>query len=291
MASGDTTVSSVSDALNVMVASARMVRDYDPVVPRTVDRQRLRDGTGTAWIEDRVELLTAQDVDEQTILDNPQQYQDTKFSVTPTFSGISTFVSDRTMRRADPKVTAMLRGQAMARAIGRKKDVDGTLVFASFTTALAGTGQTLNHGFIAAGVSRITGNTTEPGERPINVVLHPYGIKDLRDEIVVGIGTYIVPAGMSADMYRQGFQGQIAAANVFECGNIAINATPDARGAVFAQRAIVLVEGMDMKKYERFRPDKGAGGTEYYLYDEYNYGIRRDAWGFSILHDATAPSN
>ena len=59
MATGDTLVNNVSDALNVMVASARMVRDYDAVVPKTVDRQRLAENTGLSWIEDRVELLEA----------------------------------------------------------------------------------------------------------------------------------------------------------------------------------------------------------------------------------------
>lgn len=291
MASGDTTTGSVADALNTMVAAARMVRDYDAVVPKTVDRQRLAEHTGLSWIEDRIELLTATTVTENTILDNPQQYQDTKFSVTPTYSGIMTFVSNRTMMRADAKVVALLRGEAMSRALQRKKDTDGIAQFALFTTTLAGTGQTLHSGFISAGASRIKGNSTEPGTGTLNAVLHPFGVKDLQDELVVGVGTYTIPEGLTAETYRRGFSGTVTGVNVWEDGNIAINSTPDARGAIYDKNAIVLVEGMSMKSYDRFRPDKGAGGTEYYLYDEYAYGQRRDAWGFSILHDATSPSN
>lgn len=291
MATGDTLVNNVSDALNVMVASARMVRDYDAVVPKTVDRQRLAENTGLSWIEDRVELLEAQNVEETTVMDNPQQYSDTKFSITPTYSGIMTFISDKTLRRADSKVTALLRGEAMSRAMQRKKDTDGIAQFALFSTALAGTGQTLHSGFISAGATRIKGNSTEPGRGTINAVLHPFGIKDLQDEITVGIGTYTVPEGLSADYYRRGFSGTLFGVNIWEDGNIAINSTPDARGAIYTSDAIVLVEGMSMKSFERFRPDKGAGGTEYFLYDEYAYGQRRDVWGFGILHDATNPSN
>lgn len=291
MASGDTLTSSVSNALNTMVASGRMVRDYDAVVPKTVDRQRLADGTGLSWIEDRVELLSAQDVEETTILDNAQQYSDTKFSVTPTYSGIMTFISNRTMQRNDPKITALLRGEAMSRALQRKKDTDGIAQFALFSTALSGTGTTLVSGVISAGANRIKGNSTEPGRGTINAILHPYGIKDLQDEIVQGIGTYTVPEGLSAEMYRRGFNGTIAGVNIWDDGNIAIDSTPDARGAMYTTDALVLVEGMSLKTYDRFRPDKGAGGTEYYMYDEYAFGQRRDVWGFSILHNATAPSN
>lgn len=290
MATGDTLTSSVGDALNTMVAAARMVRDYDAVVPKTVDRQRLAEGTGLSWIEDRVELLSAQNVEETTILDNAQQYQDTKFSVTPTYSGIMTFISNRTMMRNDSKVTGLLRGQAMSRALQRKKDTDGIAQFALFSTTLAGTGQTIVSGFISAAASRIKGNATEPGRGTINAVLHPFHIKDLQDEIVQGIGTYAVPEGLSAEMYRRGFNGTITGVNIWDDGNIAV-VSSDARGAIYTNDAIVLVEGMSMKSYDRFRPDKGAGGTEYYLYDEYAYGQRRDVWGFGLLGDATAPTN
>lgn len=292
MTTGDTTVGSVSDALNTMVAKARVVRDYDAVVPRTVDRQRLSDGTGTNWIEDRLELLVAQDIDEQTILDNPKQYDDTKLSISTAQSGISTYVSNRTMRRIDPKVAALMRGEAMGRAMQRKKDTDLILNFATFTTTYAGTGQTLHHGFISAAANVIKGNTTEPYQGGvINAVLHPYAEKDLEDEIVAGVGTMPVPDGMSADAYRKGFSGMIAGVNVYTDGNIAINSTPDARGAVYAKDAIILVETHGLEKFERFNPAKGGGGTEYYLYEDYGSGIRRDVWGGSVLHDATAPAN
>lgn len=293
MASGETTTTSVADALNSMVSSARFVRDYESVVPKSVDRQTLSNGTGLSWIEDRVERMTAQDVNENTILDNYQQYEDTKFSITPTMSGIATFVSDRTMRRIDSKVAALLRGQAMQKAMERKKDLDGIAQFANFSTTLAGTGQTMSHGFIGAGVSRILGNTTETGQGAgeIMAVLHPFQIKDLRDELIVGVGTYTVPQGLSEEYYRKGFSGTVADANVWSDGNIPINSTPDARGAVFARDAIVLVQGMSPSSKSRYREEKGGGGTDYFLYDEYAYGQRRDAWGFSILTDATVPSN
>lgn len=289
MASGDTTTTSINDAMNTMVASGRMVRDYDPVVPKTVDRERLTEGL--SWIEDRVDLLTAQDVNEQTVMDNPQEYSDTKFSVTPTYSGIMTFITNRTFNRGSSKVTTFLRGQAMSRALQRKKDVDGIAQFALFSTTLSGTGTTLASGVVSAAKSRITGNTTEPGRGVINAVLHPFGVKDLQDELVAGLGTFAVPEGLTAEFYRRGFNGSIVGVNIWDDGNIAINSTPDARGAIYTKDAIVLVEGETLKSYNRFRPDKGAGGTEFFLYDEYAYGQRRDVWGFSVLHDATVPVN
>ncbi len=74
-------------------------------------------------------------------------------------------------------------------------------------------------------------------------------------------------------------------------GNIAIDATPDARGSVHAQRALVLVRELEMKTETRRRPDVGGGADEVFMTSGYAYGERRDAWGRGILGDATAPTS
>jgi hypothetical protein len=74
-------------------------------------------------------------------------------------------------------------------------------------------------------------------------------------------------------------------------GNITINSTPDARGATYAQRALVLVREMEMKTETRRRPDVGGGADEVFITLGYEYGERRDVWGRGLLHDATAPTS
>lgn len=81
--SGYTTTSSLSDSLDSVVAAARIVREYEGVMPQLVDKQTLGEGTGLTWNEITLGQLTAQAVSETTELDNPQQLSDLNFPLTP----------------------------------------------------------------------------------------------------------------------------------------------------------------------------------------------------------------
>ena len=291
MVSGNTTTGSLADSQQLIIDSARIVREFEGTFMRTTDTQRLSEGTGLSWEEISLAALTAQAVTETTVLDNPQQMSDTLFTITPTVSGIQLIVTDRVYRRMPKSVIAKMGGLGQ-NALQRKKDEDYHAVFASATTTLAGTGTTLTTGHIAAAASRIKSNTTEPAMGAVYAVLHGFQIKDLRDEVVAGIGTYTVPSGMTEDMFRKGFSGTIEGANLFEDGNIAVTSTPDARGAVHAKEAVVMVQGHSPTTKNRERPEIGGGANELFLYDEYAFGERSPGnWLYSILSDATAPSS
>ena len=292
MPGGTTTSTTLGDSLPDMIQSARLFEEYEMITPKTFDRVSLGKGEGNTWNEIRVEQITAQGITESTVNENAQQFSDTLFSVTPGMVQVFTRVTDKTMRRISGNVAAQL-GKAAQLAMNRKLDQDGISQFANFSTTLAGTGTTLNHGHISAAVANIRGNATETGmgAGPIHAVLHPFGIKDLQDEIEAGVGTYVVSAGMTEDFYKKGFSGTVAGANVWSAGNITIDGTPDARGAVYAQRAIVLVRELELKTETRRRPDVGGGADEVFMTAGYAHGERRDVWGRSILHDATAPTS
>ena len=291
MASGDTITQSLADSLDTVVASARQVREYEGVMPNLVDKVTLGEGTGLSWREVDMAQLTAQAITETTILDNPQQMSDSLRTITPTVTGIQTLITDRVASRLNPKAYAQL-GSLAQNAIQRKKDEDGLTVLDGATTSLPGAGNTLTSGHIAAAVYRISSNETEPGNPPYRCVLHGFQIKDIFDEIVIGIGTYNVPEGLTARVFAEGFRGQIANAQIYEDGNISIDDDDDAKGGVFAQEAIVLVQGRSSRATSVRREDIGAGATVVYLYDEYAYGERSSGnWLYEILSDATAPTS
>ena len=291
MASGDTITQSLADSLDTVVASARQVREYEGVMPNLVDKVTLGEGTGLSWREVDMAQLTAQAITETTILDNPQQMSDSLRTITPTVTGIQTLITDRVASRLNPKAYAQL-GSLAQNAIQRKKDEDGLTVLDGATTSLPGAGNTLTSGHIAAAVYRISSNETEPGNPPYRCVLHGFQIKDIFDEIVVGIGTYNVPEGLTARVFAEGFRGQIANAQIYEDGNISIDDDDDAKGGVFAQEAIVLVQGRASRATSVRREDIGAGATVVYLYDEYAYGERSAGnWLYEIASDATAPTS
>jgi len=295
MAAGDTITQSLADSLDTIVASARSIREYEGVMPNLVDKVTLSEGTGTSWREISMAALNAQNITETTTLDNPQQMSDTVFSITPTVTGIQTLVTDRVAARINSQSYAQL-GSLAQNAIQRKKDEDGLTVLDGATTSLSGAGTTLASGVIAAAAYRISSNATEPGNPPYRCVLHGFQIKDLYDELTVNVGTAAggeLTEGLTARVFAEGFRGKIAGVEVFEDGNITIDSsTDDAKGGVFAQEAIVLVQGRAPRTATVRREDIGAGATVVYLYDEYAYGERSAGnWLFEVISDATAPTS
>ena len=288
--SGWTTTSALADSLDDVRSSARIVREFEGVMSQLVDNVKLGEGIGLAWQEVKYDQLTAQAVTETTELDNPQQLADSLITITPTVVGIETFITDRVAARIS-KIGFSKIGTLGQNAIQRKKDEDGLVLFASATgTSDPGTGVTLASGYIASASYNITSNTTEPGHKPIRCVLHGFQIKDLYDELVAGVGTYVVNEGPTARVFQNRFDLPIAGAEVYEDGNITISGG-DATGGVFAMEGIVLVQGRAARIISVRNEKRGGGGAHVYHYDEYAYGIRLSNWVYSMVSDATAPTS
>ena len=261
-------------------------------MPQLVEKQTLGEGIGLTWQEITYAALTAQAITETTDLDNPQQLSDTLLTITPTVVGIETFITDRVRARISKKGFAKI-GQLGQNAMQRKKDEDGlTLLSSGATTSEPGAGATLTSGYIASASFNITSNTTEPGNKPIRCVLHGFQMKDLYDELVAGVGTYVVNEGPTARVFSNRFDLPIAGAEVYEDGNIAIDSSSDAVGGVFAQEGIILVQGRAPRVVDVRNEKRGGGGNHVYHYDEYAYGQRNaGVWDFRMKSDATAPTS
>jgi len=291
MPSGDTLTAALADSLDDVRASARNVREYEGVMPQLVDKVTLGAGVGLSWNEVSYDQLVASAITESTRSSNPQQIVDTLLTITPTVSQISTMISDRVAERISKKGFAKLGGLAM-NAVQRKKDEDGLTTLDGATTSLSGAGTTLTSGVIASASYRITSNTVEPGHDPIRTVLHGFQLKDIHDEITAGVGTYPVGEGLTARVFAEKFRGMLAGSQVYEDGNVAIDGSDDAKGGVFAQEGIVLVQGRMPKVVPVRREEVGGGSTEVFVRDEYAYGERSAGnWLFEIYSDALAPTS
>lgn len=290
MVSAVTTPSALGDSLDVVTASARIVREHEGVMPQLVDMVTLATGTGLDWREVSHAQLAATAVGATTVLDNAQQLSDTLFTITPQVIGLLTVITDQVKARISP-LSWSKTGSLAQNAIQRRKDEDGLVILQSGTT-FAGAGTTLTSGHCAAARSQISSSDTEPGNPPYRLVLHGFQIKDINDEITAGVGTYPVGEGLTARVFAEFFQGMIAGAQLYEAGNIVIDSNVDAPGGLFAREGIVLVQG----RAARIAPvrDEGLGGgaLKIYHYDEYAYGGRASfEWVKQILSDATAPTS
>lgn len=292
MASGYTTTGELADSLPTIIASARIVREYEGVMQRLVTPESLGEGEGLTWHEVSFAQLNASDIAETTMLDNPQALSDTDFNVTPTVTAIHTVITDRVKARISKNALGKI-GSLAQNAIERKKDEDGLTALDGASVSLPGAGSTLTSGHISAAGSRVRfGAANEPSNPPHYGVLHAFQMKDLYDEVTAGVGTYTIPEGETARVYREGFRGSINGVMLFEDNNITIDSSDDCKGGVFAKEALVLVQGRNSRAVPLRNEKLGGGADELILYDEYAYGERSATnWLIEIHSDATTPTS
>ena len=291
MASGRTTTSELADSLDTIVASARIIQDFEGAMQQLVDKDRLDENSSLSWKEVAFEKLTAQNVNEDTELDNPQALSDSAITVTPTVVAIHTVITDRVRARLSKKALGQI-GPLAQNAMERKKDIDGLTVLDSFTSTNPGAGNTLTSGNLRSFASVVrTGDNTEPSRPPYRIVLHSYQIKDIEDELAGVVGSFPIEDGLTARVFKEGFRGMVGGAQIYEDDNITIDASADAKGAVFAQRAILLIQGRGPRAITIRNEKLGGGADELIMYDEYAYGVRLNAWGYEVYSDATEPTS
>jgi hypothetical protein len=303
MAVGNTITDALADSIPTMIAAARIVREFVGVMPNLVDRQRLSENTGTVWNEVSMAKLSAQAVTESTELDNPQQMSDTMLSITPTVIGVHTVLTDRVAIRISSNAFAQT-GSLAQNAIERKKDSDGLTAIDGASNEMGAGGAALDTSLVAHAVYRITSNTNEPApaSSAISAVFHGFQLVDIDDQLtsagiaaVSGAGIQEGPAGapltsgISAETFQNKYRGMIGGAKLYEDGNLPIVST-NAKGGVFSQAGLILVEGRSPYVETKRMPELGGGATALFHYDEYAYGERSSGnWLVEVTSDAATP--
>lgn len=280
-------------------AEARSIREQKSGTwERVTTVKRQTEGEGMTFGWSIVNQIDAQNITETQTNQNFQQFQVSTQSTQPEMTQVIIKVTDRTYRKAPKNVTSQI-GQASGRAMERKKNKDFLSLFTTFaTTNSPGTGQPLSHGHIHAAVVNIEGNVTEPAMSVVSTVLHAFQVYDLQIEQLAPIGTYAIPAGMTEEVYRNGFKGKVGGSNIFTDGNITITSTPDANGATLAREGVYSVMGMTLKRETDRDIYFGGGADVISLTDEYAFAENKSGTSgttqvFCQRHfsDATAPAN
>jgi len=301
MAVGNTITDSLADSIPTMIAAARIVREFAGVMPNLVDRQRLDENTGTVWNEVSMAKLSAQAVTESTELDNPQQMSDTLLSITPTVIGVHTVITDRVAMRISSNAYAQT-GSLAQNAIERKKDIDGLTAIDGASSTMGDGTAALDTSDITSATYRITSNTTEPAPAtaPISAVFHGFHLADIDTQLTtpgIAIHTALevqagapLTVGIAAEAFQNRYRGTISGARLYEDGNLTISSNK-AKGGVFSQMALILVEGKSPYVETKRLPELGGGATALFHYDEYAYGERSSGnWLVEVHMDATEPS-
>jgi hypothetical protein len=275
------------------IAPAKMTLEHKGIMEQLISVETLPDGEGLTYNQPKFGALSAQTVHEGIELDNPQTLSTTNTEITPGMTGIQVMITDKAKRTLKENVVAKA-GQLMGTAMARKLDQDLLGLCDGFSTSLVGTGSALKAGHIAASFAKITGNTTEPGEPPINGVFHPFTYKALADTLVpLSSSAFSVPMppdGISEYVLKNFYQKRLYNVDLFIDGNITIDSAADMKGAIFARDALIMVKTSLRMKHESQR-NPGAQADDYYIFNEYGYAEYADHWGVEIYADATSPTS
>lgn len=283
----------LADSLPTVIQSARIVREFAGVMPRLVDRRRLGTGEGLNWNEVALSQLVAQDLGNQQRNENFQLLEDTKFSVSESLVGLSIKITDHGRRRWSQNVASLV-GDLGQRAMNTKKDKNLLAIGSSATTDLGTAGNPMTSTLVGGAVTRVKSNRTEPGtEFPVYLVGTGPHMHDIDEELVGGVGTYPVPAGLTADVFRNGFAGSIRRAEAFIDDNLTVDAAEDAIAMVFAGGsggAIVHVEESTPRAVTVRDEGLADGADVMYMTDRYATGIRQQVHIYAITADSQQPS-
>lgn len=288
---GDNTTLVLTESLDVISLSARSRRENAAVVPQLVDTQTLNPNTGTSWRELLYEQISAQSIDETTVNENFQQFDDSQIVITPQMVQIVTFITDKAKRNLNSLALGQM-GALAGNAMMRQKDEEGITALEGSTLDLGTANTPAATTDVSHASFRIDSNTTEVGGvTGINAVFHGFVIADFYDELVTAVGTAAIPLGATADVFKRGWFLPIADVGIFKASNITIDGSDDAIGTVFAREAWILVSGMSIKTEVERLPRRGGGGDAVVMTDEHAYGERSQGnWSFNVTADATAPA-
>lgn len=285
---GLNTTGVMAEGLPTYIASARLVREQEGLMPNLVDKASLGEGQGTSWNEvDVAQMSDAQGIGEGFELANAEEVGLTLRSATPTEIGKKIIITDRVKKRLDKKVLGQT-GTLVSRTLQRKISKDGITMLDGFSTSLGNGSTSLSPGYVRAAVAQIMGNATEQGSGNIASVHHAYQIKKLADALAP-TGTYPLPTGLSEQILRQGYKGVTIDGAAIFTDNVTAPASNAFKGGTFDREALVLVRGYDLFTEEQRIP--GLRATAMWTFEEYIYIERADSMGIEQNHDATAPTS
>tara|TARA_R110000737_G_scaffold278964_1_gene285676 strand:- start:723 stop:1559 length:837 start_codon:yes stop_codon:yes gene_type:complete len=202
-------------------------------------------------------------------------------SVTMTVAevGVQAVLTDLAAQSTSGDVAGQL-GRVLGDAVAKKMDLDLIALFTGFSQGFgaAGAELTVADFFKAAATLRANGAMAQA-----SAIIHPFQAYALKANMT---NTFANPNGgdLQNEVMRSSYVGQLAGINVYESGNIAIDSSDDAIGAIFVPSALGLAVKWDVK----IEPQRDASirGWELNCTAAYGVGELIDLNGVKLTADA-----
>ena len=284
--------SNLSSGQKIMVAAAKEAFEPAAPDPDLVDNHRIPQGHKQWDILTYARLSQATQLTEGTDLAQSEQLVANSLSITPVEHGIIATLSKRLIRRQGDKNVVSTAGSQIGASLRRRQANDVIALYDGFSKSVVGAGNPIDITHFRGSVAYLlTDNNSSygPAPLPVHAALHIEQISDILLDITdPGTAAGSRPAGVGDEMRSRWFKGtdRLYGVSVFHSGNISVDSSDDAKGAIFAQEALVLVVANDSEATEQ--EDHSLRATEYGIFQEWSEGERADLHGVEVYSDAAA---
>jgi hypothetical protein len=223
-------------------------------------------------------------------LTSAQQLVANSLSITPSEHGIIATLSKRLIRRQGDQNVVSTAGRLCANSLRRRQALDVIALYDGFSKSVVGAGNALDITSFRGSVAYLlTDNSSSygPAPLPLHAALHIEQISDIMLDL-----TDTAPRGTTTGMTEELLQrwykssDRLYGVQVFHSGNISRDSGDDAKGAIFAKEALVMVMANDAEVTEE--DDNSLRAIEYGCFQEWGEGERADAHGVEVYSDAAA---
>jgi hypothetical protein len=293
MATGLTlsTTEGLSNGQAIMIDQARDAFGPASPEPGLIRMKTLPTGHQTFSSNIYARLDTASALTEGTDLSQVQQFVANNIAINPSEHGLLVTHSKRLRRRQGDSDAAATAGRLMGISMRARQALDIHAVWETFSKSIVGAGSPLDITYFRGAIAYLlTDNSTAygPAPMPVSSVLHAEGISD----IVLDIsdpGTAVPNrSGLSAEMLARWWRGsdRVYGTEIFHGGYIVRDSNDDAKGSIFNQDAIVMVEEGEAETTEE--DDNSLRVIEMGLFKSWGEGLQIDPHGVEVFHDAAA---
>lgn len=276
--------------VQIIYEAARETSVVTPVMRNVVTDYDIRNKPGNTLYVPKFGILTAEAVAEGEDYNNPQTMGTTKVTAVAAKAKTQVILTDEDID--DQNEDLMRRfGREAGRALAKKDDQDALALFSGFSTGIsyANTAMGITH-FAAAQTQLVAVPVPSTGAGDLVCVLHPYQIHALKMSLVNNstYGSNLSLAPAEGDIAKRFQANDLWGVTIYQDGNISIDGSSDAYGAMFHKEAI----GRLTKKPLYIEKERNASQDAWELNAgmRYKYFEVEDTFGRYILTDATAPT-
>ena len=280
------TTGNLADAQRVVIEQIRYTAEHSAPVINLVEKLRLAQGEKSITVP-KVGQFTAADLTDGVDLVDSQDIGLTTTTLTTAEVGLKTILTDKLTRQSNEDMFRVI-GRQMGDAMARKKDTDLIALFTAFNG-----GTSLGAAAASATIQNIAGcidfAKRNKFPAPVYFVQHPSALFDLAlNSTIIPSLTQGLPNGLDEKLLKDFYKFMINQVAVFEDGNISIDSSDDAIGAIFSRNAACYIESVGYDG--RQQRDESLRATEQIVLADYGVFELDDGYGAPVTYDAAQNS-